>query len=70
MECKYFVSYIFKSKSSIYSWGIGNAEVIRKNKIATFEDIKEITNQLEAREEIECVSIINYILLEESEDKQ
>lgn len=63
---KYFVSYFFNTSGS-WGFGVGNAEITRKNKITTYEEIREISNELETQEEIKQVSIINYILLEESE---
>lgn len=68
MEYKYFVSFFFKKDT--LSWGTGNAEVTRNNKITSFEDIREIVRHLEEKEDVKNVTIISYTLLAESEDKQ
>lgn len=68
MEYKYFVSFFFKNDT--LSWGIGNLEVTRNNKITSFEDIREIVRHLKEKEDVKNVTIISYTLLAESEDKQ
>ncbi len=68
MEYNYFVSFFFKNDT--LSFGTGNAEVTRKNKITSFEDIREIVRQLEENEGVKNVTIISYTLLAESEEKQ
>lgn len=68
MKYKYFVSFFGNSNKG--SFIIGNAQIIRKRKITTFEDIKEITNNIEKDEKIEKVTIIDYKLLDERKIKK
>ena len=62
-EYKYFVSFFVNSDSN--SWCFSYAEIIRKEKINSFNDLVEIAHSIEKEnEKFKKVTILNYILLD------
>ncbi len=59
----YLVSYVF-SKEGYLTYCSGTAQISRKTKIKTFEDINEVSNYLtESIDGAQNLSIYNFILL-------
>ena len=67
-EYKYFVSFFVNSGSN--SWTFSYAEIIRKEKINSFNDLVKIAHSLEEEDErFKKVTILNYILLDEEVER-
>lgn len=58
---QYFISYV-------YEMGFGNAKISFGKKIEQYEDIVEIQNYINKEKGNKNTNIINYILLQESEE--
>lgn len=68
-EYKYFVSFFVNGDSN--SWCFSYAEIIRKEKINSFNDLVEIAHSLEKEDErFKKVTILNYILLDYYEEEE
>ena len=58
----YFVSYLLLDKNSS-NIGFGNADVTLNSKITDIKNIRDIEKAILEKENLKCISIMNYILL-------
>ena len=63
---KYFVSYSMESNGC---WGFGWSGVHLKSKITDFEDLKLIKESIEQNASLKNVTILNYQLMDEPNQK-